>query len=1100
MAEEKTIRLSQINSELKVKLGTHSLIEKLEKQGLTGLNLNSKITFPQLKVLADELGASMPQPKPQQEEEKKPVNNTSVNNTSNNVENQNNSTKHFPQPQKVETEVEVIKANPSGLKILGKIDLSTIPKDFNSKNEIDKYITPNQRNTNNKTKTQNTKRNDKTDQPKNEQNLSKENNTRNDNNRNENNRNRNNDRRNTPKNNDAEVKTNLLDKQTNEKPVSEKTNNEKPKRTENPKNQEPKNEKIIEKSTEKPTEKSVEVSVEKKPEIVEAEIPVELIKAKADQLGGLKVLGKIQLPSENKRNGNNQRSGNNNSNNSQNNQQNDDKKRRRRKKRVRREDNNVMANAIQNAQGNNNQTTNNNTQNPNNNSQTNNNTQNNNNSQNNNNTQNRNNNSQNNNNTQNRNNTSQNNNNTQNRNNTSQNNNNTQNRNNTSQNNNNTQNRNNTSQNNNNRNNNNRNNNTQNRPTNNVASEKEIQEQIKATLAKLDNKNTGNKIGRSTKKREKTRQMAENVKEDTSKILKVAEFISANDLASLMDISVNQIIAAGMSMGMLISINQRLDAELITVIADEFEYSVEFISANNEEVVTEVDAPESLVERAPIVTVMGHVDHGKTSLLDYIRKANVVSKESGGITQHIGAYDVITKEGRKITFLDTPGHEAFTAMRARGAKVTDIVILMVSADDSVRPQTEEAINHARAAGVPIIVALNKIDRPTADPEKIRKQLADKNILVETWGGKHQEQEISAKKGTGIDELLTKILLEAEMLELTANPDRRAEGTVLESSLDKGKGYVANILVQKGTLKIGDIMLVGSHFGRVKAMYDHRGKKVQEAGPSMPVQVLGLDGSTQAGDLLKVMPSEREARDIATKRSQIIREQAIRAAPTITLKEIGRRRALGTFQELKLIIKGDFDGSVEALSDSLLKLSTEEIKITIIHKGVGQITENDVLLASTAETGAIIIGFQVRPSINAKKIADDKKIEIKLYSIIYDAINEIKDAMEGMLAPKVEEVIVGNVEVRDVFKISKIGTVAGCYVTDGFIKRSNKVRIIRDGIVTYQGEIGALKRFKDDVSEVKYNYECGLSIRNFNDLKVGDVIESYEERETKRTLN
>jgi translation initiation factor IF-2 len=491
------------------------------------------------------------------------------------------------------------------------------------------------------------------------------------------------------------------------------------------------------------------------------------------------------------------------------------------------------------------------------------------------------------------------------------------------------------------------------------------------------------------------------------------------------------------------------------------------------------------------------VDHGKTSLLDYIRRTKVTDSESGGITQHIGAYDVMTDSGQKIVFLDTPGHEAFTAMRARGAKVTDIVILVVAADDDVMPQTKEAINHAKVAGVPIIVAINKIDKPTANAEKIRKQLAEENVLVESWGGKYQDQEISAKQGLGVPELLDKILIEAEVLELKADAVKKATGTVIEATLDKGKGYVVTLLVQGGTLRVGDVVLAGSHYGKVKAMMDHRGKRVKEAAPSTPVQVLGLDGAPQAGDVFKVMESEREAREVASKREQILRAQSVRATKGMTLEEIGRRRALSSFQELKLIIKGDVDGSVEALADSLLKLSTEEIQVSIIHKAVGPISESDVMLASTSE--AIILAFQVRPSPKAKAAAEQEKVQIKPYSIIYTAIDEIKAAMEGMLAPKIEEIIVGNVEVRDVFKITKVGTVAGCYVTDGYIKRNNKVRLIRDGIVAFDGEVSALKRFKEDVAEVKHNYECGVSLKNFQDIKVGDIIECYEEKEVKRTL-
>jgi translation initiation factor IF-2 len=552
-----------------------------------------------------------------------------------------------------------------------------------------------------------------------------------------------------------------------------------------------------------------------------------------------------------------------------------------------------------------------------------------------------------------------------------------------------------------------------------------------------------------------------------------------------------------LSLGMFVSINQRLDAEAITVIADEFGYEVQFISAEEDEVIEEEDAEEDLTPRAPIVTIMGHVDHGKTSLLDYIRKTKVTASEAGGITQHIGAYDVTTKKGNKIAFLDTPGHEAFTAMRARGAKLTDIAIIVVAADDDVMPQTKEAINHAQVAGVPIVIAINKIDKPGANPDKVRESLSKINILVEEWGGKYQSQNISAKTGVGIEDLLEKVLLEAEILNLKANPDKAAIGSIIEASLDKGRGYVATMMVQTGTLKIGDIVVAGAHYGRVKAMFDDTGKRINEAGPSTPVQMLGLDGAPQAGEKIVVMESDREARELAGKRGQILREQSIRTKKHITLDEIGRRLAIGNFKQLNVIVKGDVDGSVEALSDSLLKLSTAEVQVAIIHRGVGQISESDVLLASASD--AIVLGFQVRPSNAARKIADNEEIEIRLYSIIYDAINEVKAAMEGMLAPETQEVIVGNAEVREVFKITKVGTVAGCMVTDGYLKRQNPIRLIRDGIVIYSGEMGALKRFKDDVSEVRSGFDCGISIKNFNDINVGDVIEAYETREVKRTL-
>ena len=635
----------------------------------------------------------------------------------------------------------------------------------------------------------------------------------------------------------------------------------------------------------------------------------------------------------------------------------------------------------------------------------------------------------------------------------------------------------------------------------------DVKDSMKQTMARMQSK--GPDFG-AKNRREKRRQRAEKaefeeqLEQEASGTLKVTEFISASELASMMDVSVNEIIGTCMKMGMFVSINQRLDAETIQLIALEYDYDVEFISAEEEVTVDALeieDAEEDLKSRAPIVTIMGHVDHGKTSLLDYIRTTKVASGEAGGITQHIGAYSVEMtsgeNKGKSITFLDTPGHEAFTAMRARGAKITDVAIVVISADDSVMPQTREAINHAQNANVPIVFALNKIDKPGANPDKIREDLSKENILVESWGGKYQEQEVSAKTGLGIEDLLDKVLLESEILELKANPDRKAVGTVIEASLDKGRGYVATVLVQKGTLKVGDIILAGQYFGRVRAMIDDLGERIKEAGPSMPVQILGLPGAPQAGDIFNVMDSDRDAREIANKREQIMREQTIRARRHITLDEIGRRKAIGSFKELNIIVKGDVDGSVEALADSLLKLSNEEVQVNIVHKGVGQISESDVLLSSAAD--AIIVGFQVRPSNNAKKLAENEEIEIRLYSIIYDAINEIKDAMEGLLAPTEEEVVTGNIEVREVFKISKVGTVAGCYVLDGFVKRNNKVRIIRDGIVLFEGAIDQLKRFKDDVSEVKAGYECGLKIAKFNDLNIGDIIESYEIQEIKRKL-
>ncbi len=636
--------------------------------------------------------------------------------------------------------------------------------------------------------------------------------------------------------------------------------------------------------------------------------------------------------------------------------------------------------------------------------------------------------------------------------------------------------------------------------------EKEIQEQIKQTMARLSGKgNTGGAGGNRSKYRKEKRQTQADrregdlqAQEEESKILKTTEFISANDLASMMDVSVNEVIAKCMALGIFASINQRLDAETITIIADEFGFDVKFTDSDDEtEVVETVDNPEDLSERAPIVTIMGHVDHGKTSLLDYIREAKVTEGEAGGITQHIGAYSVETDSGKRVAFLDTPGHEAFTAMRARGAKITDVVVIVVAADDAVMPQTKEAINHAQVAGVPMVIAINKVDRPNANPDKIKEELANINILVEDWGGKYQCQEISAKTGQGVDDLLEKVLLEAEVLELTANANRNATGTVVEAELDKGRGYVTTIMVQSGTLKVGDVMLAGSHYGKVKAMFDHRGNKLKEAGPSTPVLMLGLDGAPQAGDRFNVMENDREAREIANKREQIQREQSMRTKKHITLDEIGRRLAIGSFKELNVIIKGDVDGSIEALADSLLKLSNEEVQVNIIHKAVGQISESDVLLASASD--AIVIGFQVRPSPNARRIAENEEIEIRLYSIIYDAINEIKDAMEGMLAPTTEEIITGNIEVRDVFKITKVGTVAGCMVTDGFVKRNNQIRLIRDGIVKYTGDIDQLKRFKDDVAEVKKGYECGISIKGYNDIEIGDVIEGFEEKEVKRKL-
>ena len=632
----------------------------------------------------------------------------------------------------------------------------------------------------------------------------------------------------------------------------------------------------------------------------------------------------------------------------------------------------------------------------------------------------------------------------------------------------------------------------------------EIEKQIKETLARLS---PMGKSKTSKHRRDKRQSISQHMQEEMlhemeeQKILKVTEFVTANELANMMDVPVTKIIASCMSLGMFVSINQRLDAEAIQLIADEFGYSIKFVSADVVEALSEeeeVDTEENMQPRSPIVTVMGHVDHGKTSLLDYIRNANVIAGEAGGITQHIGAYEVqLPESGKKITFLDTPGHEAFTAMRARGAKMTDIAIIVIACDDKIMPQTIEAINHAQAAGVPIVFALNKIDRPAADPDRIKSELANMNLLVEDWGGKIQSQEISAKKGTNVDLLLEKVLLEAEMLELKGNPNKRAKGTVIESSLDKGRGYVAKILVQDGTIRQGDVVLAGATYGRVKAMYNERNKLLKEAGPSAPVLLLGLNGAPQAGDTFNVMQSEKDAKDLSNKRTQLQREQGLRTQKHITLDEIGRRIAIGDFKQLDLIVKADVDGSVEALSDSLLKLSTPEVQVNVIHKSVGQITESDVLLATASN--AIIIGFQVRPSVGARKLAEQEQIDIRLYSIIYTAINELKDAIEGMLSPEIQEKIVANLEVRETFKISKVGTIAGCMCLDGKIARSTKVRIIRDGIVVYTGKLASLKRFKDDVKEVVMGQDCGLNIENFNDIKVGDIIEGYEELEIKRTL-
>ena len=632
--------------------------------------------------------------------------------------------------------------------------------------------------------------------------------------------------------------------------------------------------------------------------------------------------------------------------------------------------------------------------------------------------------------------------------------------------------------------------------------EEEVQKQVRETLEKLQGKS---KKGKGAKYRRDKREMhREQTEKDLeqqeleSKILKVTEFVTANEVATMMEVSTTQIISACMSLGIMVTMNQRLDAETLSIVAEEFGYQVEFVTADIEEAIVEVeDSEEDLVTRAPIVTVMGHVDHGKTSLLDYIRKENVIAGESGGITQHIGAYGVSLEGGQKIAFLDTPGHEAFTAMRARGAQVTDIAIIVVAADDDIMPQTKEAISHAQAAGVPIVFAINKIDRPTANPDKIKEGLAQMNLLVEDWGGKIQSHDISAKTGLGIKELLEKVLLEAELLELKANPEKPAVGTVVEAFLDKGRGYVSTVLVQAGTLRIGDYLLAGTCSGKVKAMQDERGQNIAEAGPSTPISVLGLDGAPQAGDKFNVFADEREAKQIATKRSQLVREQSVRTQRHITLDEIGRRIALGDFKELNVILKGDVDGSVEALTDSFQKLSTDEIQVNIIHKGVGPITESDVLLASASD--AIIIGFNVRPMGNARTIADKEEIDIRMYSIIYDAINELKDAMEGMLSPEMKEEITGTAEIRETFKISKVGTIAGCMVQTGKIFRNSNIRLIRDGVVIYTGTLASLKRFKDDVKEVAKGYDCGLQVKNYNDIRELDVVEAFQEVAVKKKL-
>ncbi|MDD2563399.1 MAG: translation initiation factor IF-2 [Salinivirgaceae bacterium] len=633
-------------------------------------------------------------------------------------------------------------------------------------------------------------------------------------------------------------------------------------------------------------------------------------------------------------------------------------------------------------------------------------------------------------------------------------------------------------------------------------SEEDVARQIKDTLARLTNKSKS-----KTSRYRRDKRDAAQVKmdfdsdqvESEKNIMKVTEFVSVNDIANMMDVPVNEIISTCMNMGLFVSINQRLDAETMALVVDEFGYKIEFVSADVLEAINddEIDDDEDMFPRPPIVTVMGHVDHGKTSLLDYIRKANVIAGEAGGITQHIGAYSVELSSGRIITFLDTPGHEAFTAMRARGAQVTDVAIIVIASDDSIMPQTREAINHAQAAGVPIIFAINKIDRENARPEKIKEELAAMNILVEDWGGKYQSHDISAKLGLHVDELLEKVLLEADVLELKANPDRRASGTIIESQLDKGRGFVATILVQTGTLSVGDIIISGTHYGHVKAMFNERGQRVQSAGPSTPIQVLGLNGAPMAGEKFNVMETPREAKEIALRRDHLAREQSIRTQKHITLDEIGRRIAIGNFQELNLIVKGDVDGSIEALSDSLLKLSNNEVQVQVIHKAVGQISESDVLLA--AASNAIIIGFQVRPSLSARKLAENEEIDIRLYSIIYDAINEIKDAIEGMLSPDIKEQILGTAEIIEAFKITKVGTIAGCIVREGKIKRNNRIRVIRDGIVVYTGELGSLKRFKDDVKEVANGFECGMNVDRFNDIKAGDFIEAFEEVEVRKKL-
>lgn len=633
-------------------------------------------------------------------------------------------------------------------------------------------------------------------------------------------------------------------------------------------------------------------------------------------------------------------------------------------------------------------------------------------------------------------------------------------------------------------------------------SEEEVAKQVRETLARLTSKTKTSKGAKY--RREKRDAIREHMEEELinemaeNKVLKLTEFVTANELATMMNVPVTQIIGTCMQIGIMVSINQRLDAETINIVAEEYGFKTEYVSADVSEAVEEVEDDESdLVPRAPIVTVMGHVDHGKTSLLDYVRQSNVIAGEAGGITQHIGAYNVTLSDGRHVTFLDTPGHEAFTAMRARGAQVTDIAIIIVAADDDIMPQTKEAIAHATAANVPIVFAINKIDKPAANPDKIKESLAQMNFLVEEWGGKYQSQDISAKKGTGVEELLEKVLLEAEMLDLKANPNRKATGSIIESSLDKGRGYVATLLVSNGTLKVGDVLLAGTNYGRVKAMFDERGHKVEKIGPSQAATILGLNGAPTAGDTFHVMDTDQEARDIASKREQLAREQGLRTMKRVDLNEIGRRIALGDFQELNLLVKGDVDGSIEALKDSFERLSTEKIKVNVIYKAVGQISESDVTLAAASD--AIIIAFQVRPSAQARKLAEQEGVDIRQYSVIYDAIEEVKDAMEGMLSPEIKEEVTAQIEVRQVYHISKVGTVAGAYVIDGKVSRSNKVRVIRDGIVIYTGAINALKRFKDDVKEVTTNFECGISLQNYNDLKEGDILEAFAEIEVKAKL-